>query len=302
MKFINLGDPQALYMLLLYIQQKEVEQKVEIFKFIVNQFDVNQNTPLILAVNNEWIDAIKMLLSVGANIFIRDRNKFHSVHWAIIKGNQEILELLTKNHSQKEPDVFLPYSYLELSVIYQSKKIQIMNYLLANNTYHGAQLVHFAVNTSKVTFLKKLVSSNVPIDKKNILGITPLHLACSISGDNGFNMAKILTDSKANVNTQSDKSGYTPIMYAVLSPNPSLSLVLLLISLKADLLIKEKQFGSNVLMMSLKEKWAFKTILKDAPRELLEMKDNNGMSVADLATSYPDETIRKEIDLKIKSL
>lgn len=296
-----LGDPQAFYMLLKFIKKKEQEKNLVILKNLVNQNDINQNTPLILAVCNEWIDAVKILLSIGADVTIRDKNKFNAIHWAILKGNLDILQLLTneKVHIQKEPDTILGYSYLEICILYQHQKIQLINYLISIKSYQGNQFIFFIIKTCKISLLKKITTQN--IDVRNQEGDTPLMYACSFGGDLGYSMAKYLLEKKVNVNDINEKNGYNALMYALLSPNSSLTLILLLLAEGTDLMIKEKKYGSNVLMMSLKEKLGFRYLLGIATKELLYLKDNNGICVADLEQIHPEDTIRKMIENKLKS-
>ncbi|ODN00422.1 Serine/threonine-protein phosphatase 6 regulatory ankyrin repeat subunit A [Orchesella cincta] len=78
--------------------------------FLVNTQDEEGYTPLHLAVINGNKDAVRRLVTAGADLNCLDNEKHSLVHWATVCGEVEILNLLLSNGAPAStPDIHLAH-------------------------------------------------------------------------------------------------------------------------------------------------------------------------------------------------
>lgn len=140
----------------------------------------------------------------------------------------------------------------------------------------GATALQWAAHWDDIELADRLLQAGSRASAANLLGITPLHLAC----ENGSAaMVKRLLDGGANPNARAEKSGVTPLMYCAKAG--SAAAVNLLINRGAEVNAVESRRGQNALM------WAISNHHADVVRALIEHRsDFRAKSKGNLPAQY----------------
>ncbi|XP_016344564.1 histone-lysine N-methyltransferase EHMT1-like [Sinocyclocheilus anshuiensis] len=143
----------------------------------VNCKDDGGWAPLTWATENMNLEQMKMLISVGADVQIRDKEENVCLHWAAFSGCDEIAQLLLDKRSD----------------------------LHAVNI-HGDSPLHIAVRQNQLDCVMLFLSRGVDVNLKNKDGETPLD-CCSINSKMWtiLNTNKKLTDARRGRDSLSER-------------------------------------------------------------------------------------------------
>jgi len=154
---------------------------------------------------------IANLLSKGADVNAIDEYGLTSLHYAVRKGNKDIVTLLLANGAAVDVNV---------------------------QDVYGVAPLHYAAAAGDKEIVSLLLAHGAVIDAKDNAGRTPLHYAAG-AGSNGealsasmLGIIRILLDNGADINAQ-DNTGLTPLYYA--ADRRSKDIVQLLIDNGADI-------------------------------------------------------------------
>ena len=216
---------------------------------IENKLDVNalsndNCTPLMIASENNHLNAVSFLIEHGANIDLQDENGYTAVHYAV--GNDcnscDVLSCLLKNGANV--DAGTNNNYTPLMVASDCGNVDVVNFLIQ----HGADIqlrdkdgktaLHYAVHHKCTSFdvLSSLIKNGGDIDACRNDNCTPLMIACCWGH---VNVVAFLIERGANIDLQ-DKNGDTALHYAVRGLGNSTEIVYTLMSVGASQLCNNK--------------------------------------------------------------
>ena len=98
--FVSPGGRSLLHIAALHSCENTL--KLLCSKFDVDQYDSNQQTPLIAAISHGQTSAVKLLLHFNADPLKGDKEGFNALSAAIQRGKDKILKILLQNCSDKE--------------------------------------------------------------------------------------------------------------------------------------------------------------------------------------------------------
>ena len=183
----------------------------------LNAKDAHGNTPLYLAYKSEEKEAVKQLLSAGANPGIANENGLTLFHAVAYVADTEMMQFL---HSRllTQPE--------------QSK--QLVN--VANEW--GATPLHLACQSQAGAIADMLLKGGADINARDNQGITPLMVA---AGNGAADLLYMLLENKAEMDI-ADNDGRTALMYAVVHSEDMCASLLL--EYGADVNLKDKMGAS----------------------------------------------------------
>lgn len=151
-------------------------------------FDYNNQSPLLYASFEGFIDIVKLLIKAGINVNTCNTDNFSSLHYACD---------------------FTPVDYTSLNNHIKIVKLLIKNGANVNITNKHRQIpLHNTSIHGFTDIVKLLIKANTDIDILDYYGNTPLHYA-SIYGHT--EIVKLLIKAHANVNVFN--SGYSILFY-----------------------------------------------------------------------------------------
>jgi ankyrin repeat protein len=164
----------------------EVDEILKEGKFAINSCDENGDTPLLVAIGANNVNAVRRLLEIGADPTKRNYDGLTPFQ-VVATGNKD-LEIL---------DLLLEYEDVDINDGGQS----------------GYTVLHWAMATSNVTAARFLLSKGANPNVADRNGATPLHVAaCCASTTDVIKL--ILETKKVDINVR-DKNGQTALLYAV---------------------------------------------------------------------------------------
>ena len=188
-------------------------------KNLINAFNHNQKSPLVLAIENKSPMA-SILMDNAVNIKKDlDLTKLPTISKAISGGHVGYLQLLHnlgKNVLIKDDD---GNNILHLAV--KQDNVEVPKWLLSlkgvksliNDTNHQSLTpIHEAVKNSNLKAIKLLIKHGAKVNSKNESNVTPLHSAAMKTN---IEIVEILIKNGAKINAQ-DKNGYTPMHCAAM--------------------------------------------------------------------------------------
>lgn len=143
----------------------------------VNVRDIDGNTPLHIAAEFGYINIAKLLIANRAKINIKNNDNETPLHIAAEKGHRNIVKLLLSRRA---------------------------NINVRDNNRNTP--LHVAVFTQRIDIAKLLISQGADVNVRDRDGQTPLHCAASVDR---IDIVKLLISNKADVNAR-DKSGDIP--------------------------------------------------------------------------------------------
>jgi uncharacterized protein len=209
--------------------------------FNANLRDSAGFTPLMVAVRNQHIGIVRVLLHHKIYPYVQDKNGWTALHWASTSStNLEIVKIfmkngifpLTKTKTGKSvvaiadssgAEDLLPLLRQQLDAdlnraVTEESKEKIQEYIDAgsdiNNDKHGITRqtpLHAAVWTNRIDITALLIAKNAKIDVQDRNGNTPLHLA-AMRGDSHLAVLQLLLDKGAV--QYNNKSNLSPLQLA----------------------------------------------------------------------------------------
>ncbi|XP_042049624.1 ankyrin-3-like [Salvia splendens] len=194
----------------------------EICKFLIKTVQVyidastyKGSSPLSEAVKGEHVKIVKFLINQGADVSLSDVEGFTPVHYAVLKDNMEVMELL-KVGSVK-PAASAGGSPLQIAV--SRGNVQAVKYLLSHGAHPDVYCAAVdtpltcAVKSRSFECLKLLLAANA--DPNSYFSLSPLAAAAK-EGDTKF--LECLLKAKADPNS-SPRDFYKPIEDAAMVHN-----------------------------------------------------------------------------------
>lgn len=188
--------------------------------------DVNLTTPqlLFLAVEEKFIEGIKVLLSKGADPTLLNADGIAPIH--IAAQNTEIFYLLIDNGA----NVATPDSHLKTPIFYA---VDVNNYVVVKKISNQEGIVTHRCNDERISLHDasergfneiaiELLQNGANVNAQNWNNVTPLHLACKYGR---FDMVELLLQNGAAIDAQ-DVEGKTPLHYAAKNDYGDISMYL----------------------------------------------------------------------------
>ena len=188
-------------------------------KNLINAFNHNQKSPLVLAIENKSPMASILMDNVVNIKKDLDLTKLPTMSKAISGGHVGYLQLLHnlgKNVLIKDDD---GNNILHLAV--KQDNVEVPKWLLSlkgvksliNDTNHQSLTpIHEAVKNSNLKAIKLLIKHGAKVNSKNESNVTPLHSAAMKTN---IEIVEILIKNGSKINAQ-DKNGYTPMHCAAM--------------------------------------------------------------------------------------
>ncbi|AUH72581.2 ankyrin repeat domain-containing protein [Legionella sainthelensi] len=269
---VNIQDKDGNTALIRALEKVLYKDKNEVGRDIAQQLiaaqaqldikDSDENTPLILAVQNKDLAMVNYLLEHGACLETLDAHMKTALFWAAEKGYEDIFDVLLKHGANIN------------GVSYPGEKTPLMAALI--NSHLGIAQ-------------KILTQKGVAIKQKNRHGETALHLAA----DNSETLKAILALLLVNQGLESvmvqSKEGNTVFHYAADTPE---SLKIILASLpenqRLEAVMVQSKEGNTVLHEAANTPESLKTILELLPENqrlrAVMIKNEDGATVLHLST------------------
>ena len=186
----------------------------------INSKDENGSTPLHRAIWMKKVEVIKILISRGANIESKTNEDLRPIHVAVMYGNFEILEILLKKGASVNAKSSVGLTPLHLLVQNLSMKGTYHFETRIENRWksltNGLKKLKFSskfLEIDRLRILRLLLKNNANVEESCNLKQTPLILA---SKEGFLEIGKLLIQHGADVNVI-DYKDFTPLHYAVMS-------------------------------------------------------------------------------------
>ncbi|VEH34628.1 ankyrin repeat domain-containing protein [Legionella sainthelensi] len=246
---VNIQDKDGNTALIRALEKVLYKDKNEVGRDIAQQLiaaqaqldikDNDENTPLILAVQNKDLAMVNDLLEHGACLETLDAHMKTALFWAAEKGDEDIFDVLLEHGAKVN------------GVSYPGEKTPLMAALINS---------HFGI-AQKILSLKE-----VAIKQKNRHGETALHLAADNSETLKAILALLLENQGLEAVMVQSKEGNTVFHYAADTPE---SLKIILVSLpenqRLEAVMVQSKEGNTVLHEAANTPESLKTILELLP-------------------------------------
>lgn len=242
----------------------------------INISNSSGDTPLSLAIENNYLEFTNFLLNKGANLEFVNRDGETLLFKAVAKSRRKIVSILidrglnvnirnnanqtavfkvfqNKNYEEKQPILELLVAKGAEIDIKDSYNRSLLSYMAGDRNFSSA-------------VIELLLSKGLEVDTVDNQGYTPLSYAANRSN---WQIAKILINNGANVDSKVALNGLTPIFKAVGENN--LEIVKLLIDHQADLNIIDNQ-GNTLLMTVFNRKNGFN-------KEMFQLLTEHGLDI-----------------------
>lgn len=148
----------------------------------INQYDTEGETPLIKAIINGQLVAVKLLIESGATINKRARyGTFTPLFFAVMYGHRALTQLLISAGASVNPGVYPTWTCLHKAV--ESGDVQMVQDLLQaglpinHQDFYGWTALHCAAERGYAKIARILINSGADINVKTIFGQMAAHLA-----------------------------------------------------------------------------------------------------------------------------
>lgn len=157
----------------------------------INQINTEGNTAFLNAVNGNNLEIAKYLFPKISDINLQNKDGYSALTYTIINKQQDFFDflilkgadatLIDKNGNNLAYHVFKSYDPEKSEQFLKTLKTKGVD--LAQIQRNGNTLFHLAVGESLEALLPKAKELGVDINKKNVDGLTPLHLAAMKAKD-----------------------------------------------------------------------------------------------------------------------
>ena len=173
-------------------------------------------TPLLLATENGFLEAAKILIEKGAKVNVQDNRKFTPLHNALFFDNEEFIKFLIDQNASI--NVSSVNGTFPIHVASSNGHAKIVKLLID----HGADIevidiiehnkpIHYAARFGQLKVAKLLLENGTNINERNKIGERPITLAVH----NGqLEMTKLLIQNGAELNFN-DNDHLIPLHFAV---------------------------------------------------------------------------------------
>jgi ankyrin repeat protein len=147
------------------------------------------------AAANGEIERVKLFISEGADVNVKNSEGLTPLHYAAFKGHKDIVELLLA-HGADVNVGGANYNRTALEFAMQSNHTEIVQLLISK----GADIspLHFAIYIKDEAKAKSLIEGGADVNKRTRFG-TPLHIAASVGLKD---IAELLIEKGADVNAK----------------------------------------------------------------------------------------------------
>lgn len=189
---------------------------------------VKNKESLFEAVNKGDIERLKLLISKGADVNIRDQKDMTPLHLAASNGHTDIAAILIDKGANVNARID-EYCVTPLHVAAVWGKTAVAELLLAKGadvnaqTKRGETALEFAIRNDHLDVFELLLSNGANIEARNSWGQTPL---CYAVWYGQLKMVKLLLKKGAYIDAR-DCSDYTPLHLAVTNRNQDMVELLL---------------------------------------------------------------------------
>lgn len=179
------------------------------------------NTAIIIAIENNHIELVKLLIQCGVDICIQNFYERTALYFAIKYNNLEIAKLLIDTNREiiKYDNIY----YLYETAI-DNENIDMIKFLLENNVYENdnknclREVIRCSIFSSKITkkgleILKIILDQNIDLNSEDYSGSTIFTI--SIEENVDIDVIKLLLEYGANLNYKFD-DGDTPLSLAII--------------------------------------------------------------------------------------
>lgn len=211
---------------------------------LINLRNPDMLTPLNLASERGQVEVAALLLKMGADPSIGDRENSQPIHLAAVSGSIPIVDILV----EKGVDIDTKDINLMTPLLFASSRgnVEMIRHLIdlgadvkaANN--RGMTVLHMATIAGNVDLLTLLVDHGARVNITSENGITPLHSAASYGRTQSV---KFLVEHGADIEAETDE-GEPPLSWA--AGRNSLGAAQYLVSMGADVNHRSKD-GSTAL-------------------------------------------------------
>ncbi|WP_114516768.1 ankyrin repeat domain-containing protein [Wolbachia endosymbiont of Cylisticus convexus] len=192
---------------------------------VINSKDVNDNSPLSIAVSNRDLEMMNFLIENGADVNIEDYFRMPPIYYAVTKGTTKMIELLIDKKAR-----------ISGYFLYAGKKRTLVGWAIYDNSpekvevllkrgaspngkfdllaYSENSCLHAAVQKNYLRIVELLIKYHANVNVQNEQGQTPIYLAIKLKRPE---MIKLLYDNKADIDNVKDIRNETPSDYVKLS-------------------------------------------------------------------------------------
>ena len=250
--------------------------------FNLDMQDKDGKTPLMIAVEKNNIEIVKLLYNKGCNLDIQDKKGDTALIFSLRYRNHSILKFLVDKGSNlniREKDgetaliicasIFNTITFAKIFIekgncdlnIQDNNGITALSHAVVNNNSNLTKLLienhadlNIQDNTGKTALIHAVVTYNFDLTKLLIENRADLNIQDNTGktalshavNSNNFNLTKLLIENHADLNIQ-DNTGKTALIYAVYVKN--FYITKLLIEAGADLNIEDK-YGKTALIIA----------------------------------------------------
>jgi ankyrin repeat protein len=219
----------------------------------VNNADSEDSTPLHYAIKKQNLEAVQLLVQLGANVNVPTTNaswkNFTPLHRAVCSGNEKIVHCLLEHGAYVDVRAInnnVPLK--ELTPLYCAilggylKIVELLIRYEANiNPFYTPLPLLAAVERENLPIVKCLVNQGANVNGNEsspayLARVIPIHMALN---KNNIRMTKFLLNNGAH--NSPDVAGFTPLYYAAQKNQWSLILRLLSRGAQVDGLVDQKK-------------------------------------------------------------
>lgn len=226
--------------------------KVNLDNIDYNIKDKNDNYILIYAVIYNQLNLVKILVENGARIDIIDQEGYSILYYPIRFNYFEILQYLLEQNKTvvgiSIVDLIDRNNRIPIHYAIKYKNIKILKELIKYSNLHttdikGNNILHMAIYSRDIEILKFILSSNIDINSRTLIGESALHIACNLQLIDMIDI--LLQDPKIDSSLADYEMDFTPLHYSVNLNN--IQIINKLLNNKNTNINAQDRFGNTVL-------------------------------------------------------